>query len=72
MADGAVKAVADVRELADDELDVIIDFAGFDTTTGAIAAMHKHGHVVQVGLARPTVTFDVQDLALRESNCTAR
>ncbi|HVV09299.1 zinc-binding dehydrogenase [Amycolatopsis sp.] len=65
--DGARKVVTDVRELAGDELDVIIDFAGFDTTTsGAIAAVRKRGRVVQVGLAKPTVTFDVQDLVLRE------
>jgi D-arabinose 1-dehydrogenase-like Zn-dependent alcohol dehydrogenase len=46
---------------------VIIDFAGFDTTTsGAIATVKKGGRVVQVGLAKPTVTFNVQDLVLRE------
>lgn len=66
-ADGAVKVVTDVSELAEDELDVIIDMAGFDTTTsGAIKAVKKGGRVVQVGLAKPTVTFDVQDLVLRE------
>ncbi|MGH3626915.1 MAG: zinc-binding dehydrogenase [Sciscionella sp.] len=65
--DGVVKVVADVRDLAPDELDVIIDFAGFDTTTsGAIASVRKGGRVVQVGLAKPTVTLDVQDLVLRE------
>ena len=66
-ADGARKVVTDVRDLTGEQLDVIIDFAGFDTTTsGAIAAVRKRGRVVQVGLAKPTVTFDVQDLVLRE------
>jgi 2-desacetyl-2-hydroxyethyl bacteriochlorophyllide A dehydrogenase len=67
VADGVSKVVTDVGELADDNLDVIIDFAGFDTTTsGAIAAVRRGGRVVQVGLAKPTVTFNVQDLVLRE------
>ena len=73
LAEDAVKAVTDVSELADDELDVIIGMAGFDTTTsGAIDAVKKGGRVVQVGLAKPTVTFNVQELVVREVRSTAR
>jgi alcohol dehydrogenase, propanol-preferring len=65
--DGAARVVADIRELADERLDVIADFAGFDvTTSGALKTIRHGGRVVQVGLARPQVTFDVQDLVLKE------
>ncbi|ROO86790.1 propanol-preferring alcohol dehydrogenase [Actinocorallia herbida] len=64
---GVRKIVKDVAELADDDLEVIIDFAGFGTTTaGAIDAVRRKGRVVQVGLARETATISVQNLVLKE------
>lgn len=59
--------VSDARDLATDELDVIIDFAGLGSTTAAaVASVARQGRVVQVGLARREATVDIQDLVLRE------
>lgn len=67
IASGAKKVVDDARDLAQNDLDVIIDFAGFGTTTAAaVAAVKRGGRVVQVGLARREATIDIQDLVLRE------
>jgi 2-desacetyl-2-hydroxyethyl bacteriochlorophyllide A dehydrogenase len=67
LASGAKKVVSDARDLASDELDVIIDFAGFGSTTAAaVASVARQGRVVQVGLARREATIDIQDLVLRE------
>ena len=64
---GAQKVFDDARDLAEEDLDVIIDFAGFGTTTAAaVAAVKRGGRVVQVGLARREATIDIQDLVLRE------
>jgi propanol-preferring alcohol dehydrogenase len=50
---GVSSVVDDVLELAPLELDLIVDFAGFGTTTaGAIEAVRPGGLVVQVGLGR--------------------
>lgn len=50
---GVKKCVRDVEELAEFELDIIVDFAGFGTTTvGAIRAISPGGRIVQVGLGR--------------------
>ena len=63
---GAVKVVADVMELADDELDLIIDFAGVGhTTTAAIACVRSGGRVVQVGMTAPTATIDSVRLVMK-------
>ncbi|TQC42043.1 alcohol dehydrogenase [Rhodococcus sp. WS4] len=60
---GAVRAAADITEFADVQLDVIIDFAGFGTTTAAaIDTVRSHGRVVQVGLARPTGSINLNRL----------
>jgi D-arabinose 1-dehydrogenase-like Zn-dependent alcohol dehydrogenase len=67
LASGAKKVVSDARDLAPEELEVIIDFAGFGTTTAAaVASVARQGRVVQVGLARREATIDIQDLVLRE------
>lgn len=50
---GVRKVVSDITELADEELDLIIDFAGFGTTTaGAVEVISNYGRVVQVGMGR--------------------
>jgi alcohol dehydrogenase, propanol-preferring len=55
---GVRKVVEDVSALADLNLDLIVDFAGFGTTTsGAIAAVRPGGLVVQVGLGRSEATI---------------
>jgi propanol-preferring alcohol dehydrogenase len=50
--------VEDVAALAPLQLDLIVDFAGFGTTTaGAIAAVRPGGTVSQVGLGRSEATI---------------
>ncbi len=52
-AAGATKVVKDVTELSDLGLSLIVDFAGFGTTTaGAIEAVGYEGRVVQIGMGK--------------------
>lgn len=60
---GVTSVVPDVAELAPLELDLIVDFAGFGTTTaGAIQAVKPGGLVVQVGLGRTDATISTMAL----------
>lgn len=62
---GATAVAKDIREFADQYLDVIIDYAGFGATTaGAIDTVRPDGMVVQVGLGRPEGTINLQRLTL--------
>jgi alcohol dehydrogenase, propanol-preferring len=55
---GLKEVVAEVKELAAFGLDLIVDFAGFGTTTaGAIEAVRPGGMVVQVGLGKTEATI---------------
>ncbi|GAA4670995.1 zinc-binding dehydrogenase [Frondihabitans cladoniiphilus] len=64
---GAVGVSTDIEDFKDDQLDVIVDFAGYGTTTdGAIKTLRRGGRIVQVGLARATGTLDLQTLTLNE------
>lgn len=48
---GAAGVSADIRDFASQQLDLIVDFAGFGTTTAAaIEAVRDFGTVVQVGM----------------------
>jgi propanol-preferring alcohol dehydrogenase len=59
--------VKDIGELAEEHLDVIVDFAGFGTTTaGAIAAIGQGGRVVQVGMGRLEAKIDTYALMVKE------
>jgi propanol-preferring alcohol dehydrogenase len=62
-----VEAVStDIADFADQDLDVIVDYAGFGTTTaGAILAVKPGGRVVQVGLGVAEATLPVLQLVLR-------
>jgi propanol-preferring alcohol dehydrogenase len=63
--------VEDVTELAPYGLDLIVDFAGFGTTTaGAIEAVRPGGRVVQVGLGLTEAT--ISTMALIARNVTLR
>ncbi|MCC9195064.1 zinc-binding dehydrogenase [Arthrobacter sp. zg-Y916] len=58
---GAVSCVKDAAEWvanprAGGDFDLIVDYAGFDTTQKAINAVKRGGKVVQVGLGNPTFT----------------
>jgi 2-desacetyl-2-hydroxyethyl bacteriochlorophyllide A dehydrogenase len=58
---GVLDCVSDVTGLADRELEVVIDFAGFGTTTaGAIEVVAPGGTVVQVGLGSEFATISSQ------------
>ncbi|MBW0102056.1 alcohol dehydrogenase catalytic domain-containing protein [Pseudonocardia sp. KRD291] len=58
---------ADIRDFEDRGLDVIIDFAGFGTTTAsAIDAVRAGGRVVQIGLAVEMATISTQKMVLKD------
>jgi propanol-preferring alcohol dehydrogenase len=62
MEAGAASCVADASEWvsadqwAGGDFDLVVDYAGFDTTQKALTAVRRGGKVVQVGLGRPTFT----------------
>ncbi|MDG2004852.1 MAG: zinc-binding dehydrogenase [Novosphingobium sp.] len=65
-AQGVREVVRGVTELAQYELDLIVDFAGFgDTTAGAITAVRPGGLVVQVGLGRTEATIPTMQLVAK-------
>lgn len=62
---GATKVASSITEFKDDELDVIIDFAGFGTTTNqAIQTVKFQGRVVLVGMGKLEATIDTNSLIL--------
>jgi propanol-preferring alcohol dehydrogenase len=66
-ASGAAAVGTDIAEFADEELDVIIDFAGFGTTSAAAVETVRHGgRVVQVGLAASKGDINLQRLTVDE------
>lgn len=59
---GAKKVVSDVRELKDEELDLIVDFAGAgDTVKHSLETVKFRGTVVLVGMANLEATVNVTD-----------
>jgi propanol-preferring alcohol dehydrogenase len=70
-AQGVIAVAEDVRALGEYQLDLIVDFAGFGTTTaGAIEAVRPGGRVVQVGLGLTEAT--ISTMALIARNVTLR
>ena len=64
---GATDVADDIRAFAQHELDVIVDFAGFGTTTAsAIEAVRHGGRVVQVGLGKEMATISCQQVTMKE------
>ena len=64
---GVKQVVNDVTELAPFGLDLIVDFAGFGTTTaGAIEAVRHGGRIVQVGVGRQEATINTYLLAMKD------
>ncbi len=60
---GARSVVADVAEWAGGRFDVIVDFAGFGTTTAAaVNAVRRDGRIVVVGMGRLETTLSTRDL----------
>lgn len=57
----------DIAEFTDADLPVIIDFAGFGTTTDrAIAAVGRRGTVIQVGLGTARADISTQQLVFKD------
>lgn len=61
-AAGAVAVVADAAEWAGQNFDLVVDYAGFDTTQKALNAVRRGGTVVQVGLGQPTFTIQTNSI----------
>lgn len=60
------KVVSDIRELADVGLNLVVDFAGFGTTTaGAIDVVANYGRVVQVGMGSLQAEINTNSLILK-------
>jgi alcohol dehydrogenase, propanol-preferring len=56
---GVSRVVKDISELKGEDLDVVVDFAGFGTTTvGAFDAVKNGGKVVLVGLGKTKFDFE--------------
>lgn len=63
---GAIDVAKDITEFKDKELDLIVDFAGFGTTTnGAIETVREYGRVVQVGMGKVVFETNTTPLILR-------
>ncbi|WP_020108408.1 zinc-binding dehydrogenase [Nocardia sp. 348MFTsu5.1] len=66
-AAGARRVVADIIDLADVGLDVVIDFAGFGSTTaGAIEVLKPGGRLVQVGMGTLEATINTGALIVKQ------
>lgn len=59
---GAVDVVSDADAWAGKNFDLVVDYAGFETTQKALSAVRRGGKVVQVGLGRPTATISTNGL----------
>lgn len=64
---GVQHVAKEITEFTDEQLDVIIDYAGFGTTTaGAIEAIKPGGRIVQVGLGVSEGVIPLQTLTLKQ------
>lgn len=65
---GAASVVADVLEWAGQDFDLIVDYAGYGSTTAdAIKALRKQGRVVLVGMARMEIPLQTMDMIHRQA-----
>jgi propanol-preferring alcohol dehydrogenase len=64
---GVTGVARSIRDFEHRQLDVIVDFAGFGTTTAeAIEAVRFGGRVVQVGMGKLEATISTRDLIIKE------
>ncbi len=64
--------VENIREFADKELEVIVDYAGFGTTTDdAIETVGVNGTVVQVGMGVDRADISTTAIMLKQVNLLA-
>jgi propanol-preferring alcohol dehydrogenase len=65
---GATSVVADAAEWADQGFDVIVDFAGFGSTTAhALRAIRRNGRVVLVGMGITEIVLSSTDIIRRQA-----
>jgi 2-desacetyl-2-hydroxyethyl bacteriochlorophyllide A dehydrogenase len=63
---GVAACSASITDFEDKGLDVIIDFAGANTTASAFKAIRDRGRVVQVGIGRPEATISLLDVLWKQ------
>ncbi|MEU4311197.1 zinc-binding dehydrogenase [Nocardia sp. NPDC024068] len=64
---GLTGVAESISEFADKNLPLIVDYAGFGTTTAqAVEALPKAGTLVQVGLGRPESTVNTQAIIFKQ------
>jgi propanol-preferring alcohol dehydrogenase len=59
---GVDDVVADAAEWRGRSFDLVVDYAGYDTTQRALEAVHAHGTVVHVGLGSPVFEVNGQTM----------
>lgn len=65
---GATSVVKDVLEWKDQDFDLIVDYAGYGTTTAnAVKALRKQGRVVLVGMARMEIPLQTMDMIHKQA-----
>lgn len=65
---GATRVVKDVAELAGGDFDLVVDYAGFGTTTAqAVDAIRRDGTIVVVGMGRPEITISTIGLITKQA-----
>lgn len=65
---GATEVAASISDFRDEQLDLIVDFAGFGTTTAeALDVVADQGTVVQVGMARLESTVSTGSLIFKQA-----
>ena len=65
---GADSVVENAAEWSGGDFDLIVDFAGFGTTTAAaLKAIRLNGRVVVVGMGAPQITLDTMDVILKQA-----
>lgn len=66
---GAKGVVSDISELADKDLDLVVDYAGFGVTTSkALETVKPGGTVVLVGMGKLETTINVTDFITKKKN----
>jgi propanol-preferring alcohol dehydrogenase len=65
---GAASVVADAAQWAGQDFDLVVDYAGFGTTTSAaLGAIRRDGRVVVVGMGRSETTLNTFDIILKQA-----
>lgn len=65
---GAATVVKDAAAWEGQDFDLVVDFAGFDTTSAGVKALKKGGRVVLVGMGKLDLGLDVMDMIMKEAH----